>query len=242
MDHVQAAIESILFMDAHVPRNSSTNTAAGCVHSTFWGDAHGKNLCVQGMEIEMRLGVFKNGRFDTNIKRDVFETVVSALSGYTMWSAQQYSTDVVSYHDTVDASLRVLTDDSGARSAYSKQKVSTTDLQGVDVPFDFRLAVSIEMQLDPDSLSLERATRVVTRQRHSFSLNNVRYDLSRITHQTGVVEHQVELELINMAELQLSTQSAQELTIELQDRLVDLIRLVEPVDKFTTRLLKKRKF
>ena len=105
-----------------------------------------------------------------------------------------------------------------------------------------RVAVSIEVPLAPDG-DYGKATRTVTRQRSSFTLGNCRYDLSRLSHHgDGRVEHQVEVELINLLDIQLQTSNAQALTRELEDRLVDLIRIVEPIQRFGTRLLRKRKF
>lgn len=138
--------------------------------------------------------------------------MLESLQGFTGWDDTNIEKSVVFYFPEIDESIRRVLTESGETSICSKQKVSTADFVGLNLPFDFRLAVNIEI------------------------------DLTRVTNDAGAVEFQVELELLNLPTIQLTCANSQQLCVEIQTRLVDLMNSCEPIRAFQVSLLRKRQF
>ena len=247
MNHVQEVLNSILFAEKFAPPNLGLSDGAKMLHNCFWQDSFSRNLKLQDCEIEFRLGKCPQsgrGPFRAFVTERQFNAMLESLQGFTGWDDTKFEKSVVFYFPEIDESIRRVLTESGETSICSKQKVSTADFVGLNLPFDFRLAVNIEipMPVENSPYCVEKATRTVTRERQSFSLGNIRYDLTRVTNDAGAVEFQVELELLNLPTIQLTCANSQQLCIEIQTRLVDLMNSCEPIRAFQVSLLRKRQF
>lgn len=245
MDSIQAVLDSVLFSEKFAPPNLAFNNAARTIHTTFWEDSYNKNLRLQDVEIEVRFGRCPSsvkGPFNTSVSEKQFNTIVESLMSFNEWDYTQYTEDIVGYFPKVDESVRHVVSGNESTTT-SKQKVSQADYLGKDLPFDFRLAVNIELTLPANErYTLKTATKIVNRKRQSFTLKNFRYDLTRVIEENGSVTHQVELEIINLPDIQLQQSNSQIVTRELQSRIVELLNTVEPIRSFNIELLRKRQF
>lgn len=246
MDSIQGVIDSVLFAEKFAPANISLNDTAAQLHTLFWEDSYNRNLRVQDVEIEIRLGkcpINNRGPFNTNISEKQFNTMMESLLGFNEWDKSEYTEDIVGYFPKTDESIRHIVRNDGTSKTTSKQKVTQADYIGKNLPFDFRLAVNIELDIpNSNKYVLGTAQRIVNRKRHSFTLQNIRYDLTRLIDSTGTVTHQVEIELINLTDMQLKQDNAQTVTRELQSRIVDLLNALEPIRAFHIELSRKRNF
>tara|TARA_Y100000389_G_C17343540_1_gene454635 strand:- start:116 stop:868 length:753 start_codon:yes stop_codon:yes gene_type:complete len=250
MDSIQGVLDSILFAEKFAPPNLAFNNAARTIHTTFWEDSFNRNLRLENVEIEVRFGkcpLNVRGPFNTTVSEKQFNTIVESLLGFNGWDSTQYTEDIVGYFPKIDESVRhVVSSDESKRTTKtttSKQKISQADYVGKDLPFDFRLAVNIELTLpESNKYTLDTATRRVNRKRQSFTRKNFKYDLTRVIDENGSTTHQVELEIINLPDIQLRQSNSQIVTRELQSMIVDLLNAVEPVRSFNIELLRKRQF
>ncbi len=246
MDSVQGVLDSVIFSERFPPPNLAFNDAARMIHTTFWEDSFNRNLRLQDVEIEVRLGKCPlNGRgpFNTEISEKQFHTIVESLLGFNKWDESRYTEDIVGYYPKIDESVRHIVSSDGSTTTMSKQKVTQADYLGKNLPFDLRLAVNIELTLPPsERYTLATATRRVNRKRQSFTLKNFRYDLTKVIDENGKATHQVELEIINLPDIQTTQSNSQIITKELQSRIVDLLNAVEPIRSFNIELLRKRQF
>ncbi len=246
MDSIQAVLDSVLFSEKFAPPNLASNDAARTIHTVFWEDSYNRNLRLQDVEIEIRLGKCPfNGRgpFNTSISEKQFNAIIESLMGFNKWDTTQYTEDVVGYFPRIDESIRHVVSSDGSKTTTSKQKVSQADYLGKNLPFDFRLAVNIELTLPPsEKYTLDSAQKIVNRKRQSFTLQNFRYDLTRVIDNNGSTTHQVEIEIINLPDIQINTSNSQVVTRELQARIIDLFNAVEPIRSFNIELLRKRSF
>ena len=246
MDSIQSILDSVVFSERFSPPNLAFNNAARTIHTTFWEDAFNRNLRLENVEIEVRFGRCPpsgKGSFNTDVSENQFNKMVESLMGFNEWDSTAYVEDIVGYFPKVDESVRHVVSNDGSTTTTSKQKVTQADYLGKDLPFDFRLAVNIELTLPSDGkYTLNTATRRVNRKRQSFTLKNFRYDLTRVISEDWSISHQVELEIINLPDIQLKLSNSQVLSRELQSRIVNLLNSVEPVRSFHIELLRKRQF
>ena len=243
MDKLQSVLNSVLFVEKFAPPNTALTDGAKHLHNAFWDDSFNRNLRLEDAEIEIRLGKAPpsgKGSFDTNIPERMFNVMCESLQSYKNWDKTFQKRDLVGYFPDIDDSMRVVQDDSGT-TVISKQKVLNADFIGKDLPFDFRLAVNLELKLN-DKININTARRTVVRDRVSYCLGNIRYDLTMLTHANGKKEYQAELEIINPPEIQLICVNAQDITLEFQHRLIDLMNACEPVRSFNVELLRRRYF
>ena len=243
MDSIQSILTSILYMEKCLYPNLSKTQNAHKINNAFWYDSFNRNLSLDHCEIEVRLGklpVKGRGPFDTNVPENMFNTMICGLQSYAKWDDVTHTNDQVAYYTTLDESVRVITS-KYERIVTSKQKVLYADYLGKDLPFDFRLGVSLEIPME--KCKLGEPTRVVSRKRVSYTKGFFRYDLTEVVnHEDMSVERQVEIELVNLTQLQLSYDNAQIVTMELQQRITNLLDLVEPIRSFHVELLRKRNF
>uniref|UniRef100_A0A6C0IXI7 mRNA 5'-phosphatase n=1 Tax=viral metagenome TaxID=1070528 RepID=A0A6C0IXI7_9ZZZZ len=246
MDSVQGILDSILFCDKFSPPNLALNDAARTIHTFFWEDSFNRNLRLEQVEIEVRFGkcpLSAKGPFNTDVSEKQFNTIIGSLLGFNKWDSTQYTEDIVGYFPKIDESVRHVVSSDGSKMTTSKQKVSQADYVGKNLPFDFRLAVNIELTLpESNRYTLDTATRRVNRKRQSFTLKNFRYDFTRVIEKNGSATHQIEIEIINLPDIQLRQSNSQIVTRELQARIVDLLNAVEPIRLFNIELFRKRQF
>ena len=246
MDQVQDVLNSVLFPDKFPPPDTSKTEAARKVHNAMWADAYNRNLRLEHVEVEVRLGrAPESGRgpFNTNVPERMFRTFATALQSYTDWDGTGYDKQIVGYFPQIDESLRLVVNADGSRRLISKQKAMHADFLCPGSPLDIRLAVSVELPVTEPMATLDKATRTVVRERHSYSLNSFRYDLTSMQHADGSREFQVEIELIDPPAAQVTLGgTAQKLTLELQNRLLDLFRMCEDTSTLVIKPLRKRYF
>ena len=246
MNSIQSIIDSIIFSERFVPPNNARNESAALIHCNFWEDSYNRNLRLEDVEIEVRLGKCPlNGRgsFNTYISKRQFTKIIESLQGFTNWDKIEYTEDMVGYFPEVDESLRHVVSSDGVTKTISKQKVIQADYIGKNLPFDFRLAVNIELNMeDCENITLKNATKINNRKRHSFTLQNFRYDLTRVIDKFNNVNHQIEIELINISDIQLRQSNAFFITRELQLRIVSMLNALEPIRSFDIQLLRKKNF
>lgn len=224
MEIVTKDISSILFPEIIPPPNISRGTAKD-VHDQFWGDPYCKNLRLDDLELEVRLGRCKQRNFESSVSKRTFDKLCESFQQYTKWDAIVNEQSAVAYFETRDDSLRAVTDKDGTRYI-SKQRVCTSDFSVENGPYDFRIAASLELSVD-DRPPIQSSTRRVTRDRISYSLGNWRYDLTTVTTESNDITYQVEIELIDPVTIQRSCQNATAIATELGAKLRDLLNVLE---------------
>ena len=152
MDSIQSILDSVVFSERFSPPNLAFNNAARTIHTTFWEDAFNRNLRLENVEIEVRFGrcpPYGKGSFNTDVSEKQFNKMVESLMGFNDWDSTAYVEDIVGYFPKIDESVRHVVSNDGSTTTTSKQKVTQADYLGKDLPFDFRLAVNIELTLPP---------------------------------------------------------------------------------------------
>lgn len=246
MDCVQSILNTTIFAERFTQPNTAFSETAGHLHTAFWEDSYNRNLRLEHVEIEFRLGkcpTNRKGCFNTSIPEQLFKKMMECLQSYNNWDEATHKQEIVAYFPKIDQSVRHVIANDGTTTTTSKQKILQADFVGKDLPLDFRLAVNIELPLQASTkYTLQTAERIVNRTRSSFSIDNVRYDLTRIVEDNGTVDYQVELELINVPTIQLKEDSTQSLTLQIQSRLIEIMNSIEPIRSFHIELLRKRSF
>lgn len=226
MDPIERCLTVALFPEKCPPPLLGANDTKE-LQDEFWSDAHSYNLCAEHVEVEMRFGRVEPGRFHPGVTKAQFGAVMDGLQSYQHWDERSTERSVVSHFDRRDASLRMVCGADGKRIYVSKRKAHTSDFRIASAPFDARIAVSLELPV-ADTPPATSCTRRVVRDRSSFSLSNWRYDLTRVTHEKGQPdEYHIEIELIDPVHCQSAYPNASELAKELQQRVLDLVRVVE---------------
>lgn len=237
MNVVERDIASILFPETSPPPNVSQGLARD-VHDHFWRDPYCKNLRLDDVELEVRLGRCNGRNFDASVSQRTFAMLSESFQQYTKWDAVNNETSSVAYFETRDDSLRAVTDAAGTRYI-SKQRVCISDFYVENGAYDFRIAASLEIAVN-DRPSIESSTRRVTRDRVSYSLGNWRYDLTIVTTESNDVTYQVEIELIDPVAVQCSNKDATALATELGARLRDVLNVLES-DQKALRIVHRRR-
>ena len=159
------------------------------------------------LEFECRLGKAAKGFFDTNIPKDQWMKVLSALRAYQGWeSVNETSSTVFSKDD-----WRVITDHKTSdQTIQKKRKLQHWDFTG-NGKLDFRIAMAQETPYDelPDDVTMETMR---TRERTSFVRKNLSIDMTKIIGQGEDLddeddEHfQIELEIVDASKVGDDTQ------------------------------------
>lgn len=258
MDLVRTFISRVLYPDASddekkIPGTPTTRDAC-VIRDCFVEDIFNRNLRIDGLELELRLGSVPHveagrragGGFVASVPEHTFSAYISALQRSRHWTAPPlYERDTVAYFEDIDDSVRLHMSSNGDKRLLSKQKIGIVDVRVANAPLDFRIAASIEVPMDiarTRVFNLRRASRTVVRDRSSFTYRNFRYDLTRVTDASGGRVHMVEVELVDPAEIQLKGIDAAVLTSELYQRVIDLFSIVEPTEKLTTHIVRTRWF
>lgn len=240
MQVFQQDIESILFVERSPPPNLAQGVAHD-VNKAFWSDPYAKNLRLDDVEVEVRLGRVQERFFETGVSLRSFQKLMSALQDYPDWDEQSSRRETVIYFETRDDSLRAIMQSDGSMQYMSKQKAFTSDYTINNAPYDLRLSASIEMPV-ADRPALETSTRRVVRDRVSYTLGKWRYDLSTVTPEGGGSSvYHVEIELVNATQAQVQYNDATEATEELGCRVRDLLKILEPdIPKLTLRRRRRK--
>ena len=155
------------------------------------------------IEIEIRLGKVNRGKFDTNVGKHTFETVLRRLRKYDGWEKTHESNTTV-YSDP-ETSKRVTMNDTtdDMESAVIKQRVLVNDQVLEGFPVDVRLGISTEVPYDRDADTDENFTRVKKRKRYSFVRKGLSIDLTEVSGDADdkdseeETEYQIELEILD---------------------------------------------
>lgn len=222
MNSIANDLKSILFPEELPPPNVST---AHQVHTRFWSDPYSKNLRLDHVEIEVRLGRNQPRRFDACVSKRSFAQLNESLQQYTLWDDVKREMSSVAYFESRDESLRAVSNADGT-TYISKQRIFTSDYTIANTAYDFRIAASVEMPVS-DRPCIARSTRRVTRDRVSYSLGLWRYDLTEVTEEDGTSSYQVELELINPLGVQISGPDATDVAKQLLCKLRDIFNVLE---------------
>ena len=223
MHAVAHDISSILFPETLPPPNLSIGKAHD-IHKQFWSDAYSRNLRLDNVELEVRLGRCSTRRFESGVSSRTFARLSDALQQYAHWDNVTAARTAVAYFETRDESLRAVTDASGTHTY--KQRVLTSDYTIDNAAYDIRIAASVEIEVR-DRPPITSATRRVTRDRVSYTLKMWRYDLTVVTTEANEVTYHVEIELVDPVHVQVSETDGSTAASQLHARVRDLFNTLE---------------
>ena len=151
------------------------------------------------LEVEVRLGRHNGKFFDTNIGKDTFDIILSALETYDGWEETgEENTEVFSKGDI----RMIINEDHDSQEVHRKIKFNKIDLHLKDRPLDARVSFAQEVPIvDFDTDTEMDCVRV--RHRKMFVRKNLRIDCTTV--QGGDVDpdsedamtYQVEMEIVD---------------------------------------------
>ena len=156
------------------------------------------------IEIEIRLGKVNRGKFDTNVGKHTFETVLRRLRKYDGWDEKR-ETNTTVYLDPVTSKRVTMNDTTDEmESAVIKKRVLVNDQVLEGFPVDARLGISTEVPYDRDAdADDENFSRVKKRKRYSFIRKGLSIDLTEVSGDADdkdseeETEYQIELEILD---------------------------------------------
>lgn len=156
-------------------------------------------------EVEMRLGKFNGKMFDTNVGKDTFDKIHTALMKYDGWEKIFNTEEEVFYRDRDNIRMSI-DETSGNRKVIQKVSIHKEDFKRIKgSPFEMRFSVCKEVPVDLEDFG--DMDRKRTKIRRSFIRKNLSIDLT-ITSGDAVdmdsedmVEYQVEFEIIQPSEV-----------------------------------------
>jgi hypothetical protein len=168
-----------------------------------WEDTINAHRDQPNIEIEIRLGKVNRGKFDTNVGKHTFETVLRRLRKYDGWEEMRESHTTV-YSDP-STSKRVTMNDKtdDMEAAVIKKRVLVNDQVLEGFPVDVRLGISTEVPYDRDADTDENFTRVKKRKRWSFIRKGLSIDMTEVSGDADdkdseeETEYQIELEILD---------------------------------------------
>lgn len=147
------------------------------------------------IEVELRLGKYNGSFFDTNVGKDIFDKVLTALQKYEGWEKKEHTTSDVFYNDK--NSIRITSDqDTGEQKMIQKIPIIKEDFVGSNL--DMRFAISREVE----TFGEYDMDRKRTKQRHSFIRKNLSIDMTISTGDTvdpddeNPASYQIEFEIV----------------------------------------------
>lgn len=150
------------------------------------------------IEVEIRLGRHNGSLFDTNVGKDVWKRVLTALKKYDGWEEKKTKSVEVYYNDS--NSIRITNDeDSGEQEMIQKIKVHKEDFVDSQQPLDVRFCIAREI---PTTGEYEM-DRKRSKTRHSFVRKNLSIDMTISSGDNADMDseeeasYQIELEIIN---------------------------------------------
>ena len=162
-----------------------------------------KHASTPNVEVEIRLGKFNRGSFDTNVSKETYDKVLRRLRRYEGWEQVTESNTSNYYYDggkrvTIDNSTDEITD------CVIKKRVCVDDKVLEKQMFDARLGISTEEPYERDEDA--EYSKVRTRKRVSFLRKNLRIDVTAVSGDSddqdceNEMEYQIELELLEIPE------------------------------------------
>ena len=155
------------------------------------------------LEVEVRLGRHNGSFFDTNLGKETFDKVMTAMNAYTEWE----DTTVEDTEVFMKGDIRmVLNDEQCSQEVHRKIKVDKLDISLKDRPLDVRVSFAQEIPVvDFDTDTEMDGVRM--RHRASFVRKNLRIDCTVV--QGGEVDpdaeedtsYQVEMEIIDVSDV-----------------------------------------
>jgi hypothetical protein len=157
-------------------------------------------------EIEIRLGRPGPKGFDTNVGKESFEKILTAMTKYNAWDSSKHSNSTVYYFP---GGKRVTADDeTDDQVACIKKRVVVDDFQLEGLPLDVRLGVSTEVPFEYDGE--EESTEQKAKERWSFVRKNLSIDLSIVKGNPDDKDcdddtvYQVEMEIVDLKKVHTS--------------------------------------
>tara|TARA_B110000285_G_scaffold220080_1_gene271453 strand:- start:3216 stop:3821 length:606 start_codon:yes stop_codon:yes gene_type:complete len=153
------------------------------------------------VECEVRLGRFTGNRFDANIGKTHWTTIVKCLEAYKDWESKSETGTEVYYKNSIRL---VVNEDTEEQELYEKKRIQNVELKLKGRPLDARFSVSTETPIDPETCQGDDEwDEVRCRQRKSFIRKNLRIDCTVVN--GGAVdpdaeddtEYQVEMEILD---------------------------------------------
>ena len=176
----------------------------------------------KNIEFELRLGKINRGSFDTNVGKETFDKIFSALKKYQGWESVIHMSDVAYYQDNIRL---VINDETEESTQVLKEKLVKIDnvLSG---PLDVRFAVARETPFQKEDLEFTAARQ---RTRESFVRKNLSIDMTVVSGNPTDFDseeeqsYQIEFEIIDPK------------LVKNQDTLYNIIHKVQDVLKILSR-------
>lgn len=156
------------------------------------------------IEMEMRLGKFNNGFFDTNIGKKNFDRITDALEQYDGWEDKKVENTEVFYYQESGTRL-TWNEDEGTQVCVNKYKILNRDFDEFkDSPYDLRFSVSQEKPVSKPDID---ADRMIEKYRRSYIRKNLSIDMTIISGGATDIDdeegkkYQVELEIIDPSQV-----------------------------------------
>jgi hypothetical protein len=150
------------------------------------------------VEIEMRLGKIAYGKFDTNVGKQPFHTILKGLENFKGWEKVTKSNTTVYF----SGDTRVVDDeDTGISTSHKKTRVKKTDINLDNKPYDLRFSVSTEVPCQKPGENTEYDDMRV-RKRVSFVRKNLSIDMTVVSGDSDDTDseenerYEVELEIV----------------------------------------------
>jgi hypothetical protein len=183
-----------------------------------------KHVSLPNLEMEIRLGRRNGNYFDTNVGKDTYETVMTALKKYTGWeSTTSENTEVFLKGDI----RMIINEGQDIQSVHRKVSVEKADLVLKDRPLDARVSFAQEIPV-PDFDTDSEMEGVRGRERHSFVRKNLRIDCTVVNcgdadpDSEEETSYQVEMEIVDVNDVANDTELFN-IVYKLQD-ILDVIK------------------
>jgi len=197
-------------------------------------------LLLPFVEIEVRFGTINNNKFDSSIDKNYFNKILGILEKNSWVSTELKNTNEY----FVERSKKLIVNE-GSKKVILKEKIKTVDIICPDNPFDIRLSINQEFnlnsQVDRFTKQVESGTVLGLRKknRKSFIDTHFRYDLTCVEETIdNVTKEKFELEM----EIIVNNENIQWTTDYLIDfircKVYDIVNIIEPVplDQFKLNL------
>jgi hypothetical protein len=173
-------------------------------------------------EIEIRFGRPAAKGFDTNVGKETFEKVLTALGSYKGWESTKHSKYDVYYFD--GGKRLQINEDTDERDSVVKNRVLVNDFPMEGHPFNVRLGVSTETPFEYDG---ETAVEQKAKERWSFVRKNLSIDISKVQGNPDDPDcdddtsYQIEMEIIDLSKL-----DSRDTVFNLLHKVFDLMKCV----------------
>jgi len=158
-------------------------------------DVYNTHKNTKDIEMEVRIGRKRSGKFDTSIPRETWERVKSSLDKYEGWESIDLSKHTVFRGSK---GIRLTEDEEGERTCIRK-----TTRENKEFPVDkwcLRFSASVEKPMTKEP---EEFDDIFTKERWSYLRKGVRIDMTALSPEDKDAEdkdYQIELELVNLTE------------------------------------------